>query len=218
MYNEGYYSSIVEVDIRQEICWEAMRLGIFLSNQEQLPNEKTNALIALMCFHSSRFDSRINAEGQYVLYHDQNRELWNKALIQKGEKYLALSSKGSKISKYHLEAAIAYWHTTEDSNSNKWNNILQLYNKLLIIEYSPITAMNRTYALAQANSPEEALKEAKKLDLKENHLYYSLMAELYKLVDNVEQELSYLNLALKYAKRDSEILLLKEKIVKASQS
>ena len=78
--------------------------------------------------------------------------------------------------------------------------------------------MNRTYALAQANSPEEALKEAKKLDLKENHLYYSLMAELYKLVDNVEQELSYLNLALKYAKRDSEILLLKEKIVKASQS
>ncbi len=95
-------------------------------------------------------------------------------LIEVGKEYLQKSSSGRIVSKYHLEAAIAYWYTTD--SDEKYNNILQLYNKLLTLEYSPYIAMNRTYALAMANSAEEALKEALKLDLKENQYYYSLIA------------------------------------------
>ncbi|MCB0855142.1 MAG: sigma-70 family RNA polymerase sigma factor, partial [Bacteroidetes bacterium] len=113
IFNEGYYSNTDDENVKQDFCWEAMRLGIFLSKQTFLPQKNTYALIALMCFHASRIDSRTNSSGQYILYMDQDRGKWNTDLIQKGESYLAKSAHGNKVSKYHLEAAIAYWHTTD---------------------------------------------------------------------------------------------------------
>jgi len=58
-------------------------------------------------------------------------------LIAKGVFFLHRSSQGNKISKYHLEASIAYWHTIKADTKEKWGNILQLYNRLLQIQYSP---------------------------------------------------------------------------------
>ena len=215
IFNEGYYSSVNEDNIRHEICWEAMRLSIFLSEHKNLPKQKIHALIALMCFHTSRLDARFSGEKSDLLYHEQDKSKWNSALIQKGEKYLKLSAAGDIISKYHLEAAIAYWHT-KDTNG-KWNNILQLYNKLLIIEYSPIIAMNRTYALAQANSVDEAIQEAHKLDLKNNHHYFCLLAELYHMNNNIEKEIEYLTVAIGFVNKKSEKELIKHRLEKASQ-
>jgi len=93
-----------------------------------------------MCFHSSRFDARKNDNGEIVLYEDQDDSLWNHELITKGVYFLHKASQGSKISRYHLEANIAYWYTIKSPMPEKWENILQLYNKLLQIEYSPIAA------------------------------------------------------------------------------
>jgi RNA polymerase sigma-70 factor (ECF subfamily) len=139
-----------------------------------------------MCFHSSRFEARINEDGGSILYEDQDTNLWNKELIEKGEYYLNLSSQGNQLSKYHLEAAIAYWHTHKEDTKQKWENILQLYNQLLQIEYSPIAALNRTFALAKANGKKGAIVEAEKLNLSDNHLYYTLLGNLYTDVDNVK--------------------------------
>ena len=61
---------------------------------------------------------------------------------------------------------------------------LQLYNKLLQTAYSPIAALNRTYALAKANGKEQAIAEAEKLQLNGNHLYHSLLGNLYTGRDN----------------------------------
>jgi RNA polymerase sigma-70 factor (ECF subfamily) len=52
------------------------------------------------------------------------------------------------------------------------------------MEYSPVIALNRTYALSKANSKGEAIKEAEKLQLTNNHYYYTLLGELYKETDN----------------------------------
>lgn len=93
------------------------------------------------------------------------------------------ASTGNRLTRYHLEAAIAYWHTIKNDTKEKWENILQLYNRLLQIEYSPIAALNRTYALSKANSTEEAIHEAEKLQLNDNHLYHSLLGNLYSSVD-----------------------------------
>ena len=216
IFNEGYYSSISNENIRQELCWEAMRLCLFLLDQESLPKIKINALMALMCFHTSRLNSRVDHAGNFILFDKQDRSLWNQELIQKGKAYLSRSADGKIVSNYHLEAAIAYWHTTDADD--KWNNILQLYNKLLTIAYSPVAAMNRTFALAHANSVPEAIKEAKKLDLKQNHLYYSLMAELYKMVKNHKEELKFLKLALAHTEKEKEIKLLNRKIEIASRN
>ena len=199
LFNEGYYSSVNEDNIRHEICWEAMRLSIFLSEHKIFPKQKTHALIALMCFHASRLDARISGEEGDLLYHEQDKSKWNSALIQKGTKYLKLSADGDIVSKYHLEAAIAYWHTRE--SDEKWNNVLQLYNKLLTIEYSPIIAMNRTYALARANSIVEAIREAHKLELKNNHHYFCLLAELYRMNGNIKKEIEYLKVAIGLANK-----------------
>ncbi len=101
-----------------------------------------------------------------------------------GEYFLNLASTGSHLSKFHIEAAIAYWHTIKEDSVEKWENILQLYNQLLLIEYSPIAALNRTYALSKATGKQEAIAEAEKINLSNNHLYHSLLGELYHGVDN----------------------------------
>jgi len=68
---------------------------------------------------------------------------------------------------------------------------LQLYNKLLQVSYSPIAALNRTYALSKANGKQEAIREAKKLRLTDNHYYYTLLGELYTGLDNEEARLNF---------------------------
>ena len=179
LFNEGYYSSNQDITIRKDLCLEAMRLTHLLIENEQSAKPSANALLSLMCFQSSRFDARYNQNGETILYQAQDTDLWNRELITKGEFYLDMASQGNEISKYHLEAGIAYWHTLKADTKEKWDNILQLYNHLLMIEYSPIAALNRTYALAKVNGKKEAIIEAEKISLTGNHLYHSLLGELY---------------------------------------
>lgn len=216
VFNEGYYSSVADIDVRQEMCWEAMRYALFLSHQDFLPRADVFALIALMCFHTSRFKARLTTSGEIILLEDQDRSLWDQDLINKGKNYLTYAAGVEHLSIYHLEAAIAYWHTTD--HPDRWNNILQLYNKLLTVQYSPIAALNRTYALAKANSIKEAIVEAKKLDLQDNHLYHSLLAALYEMDGQVEEQGACLKRAISLAKKESESALLKKKLQHLSPS
>ncbi len=180
LFNEGYYSASHNSVLRKDLCLEAMRLTLMLIQNEDSNKPAANALYSLMCFQSSRFEARVNPAGEMVLYDDQDTSLWNKELMIRGEHFLNIASTGVQLSKYHLEAGIAYWHTIKDDTREKWENILQLYNHLLLLEYSPIAALNRTYALSRANGKEQALIEAKKLDLTGHHLYHVLLGELYK--------------------------------------
>ena len=216
LFNEGYYSSTVEENIRHELCWEAMRLGIFLSKQQHLQVSHVHALIALMCFHASRLNARQSGERGNLLYNEQDRAHWDQELIKKGQQYLNLSAKGKLVSKYHLEASIAFWHTQEQDG--KWDHILMLYNKLLTIEYSPLIAMNRSFALAKADSPKKAIEAALKLNLQDNTHYFCLLAELYRMNDNTEQEIINLNKALKLARKENEKDLIQHKLEKALMS
>lgn len=212
LFNEGYYSSNQDITLRKEICWEAMRLTQLLIENPQMNKPFANALLSLMCFQSSRFDARLNQNGEIILYQEQDTDLWNQELIAKGEYFLNEASQGDKISKYHLEAGIAYWHTFKADTKEKWENILQLYNHLLLIEYSPITALNRTYALSKANGKREAIIEAEKIDLTDNHLYHSLLGELYTDVDNA-RAISHFENALVLAKSMADKMLISNKIL-----
>jgi RNA polymerase sigma factor (sigma-70 family) len=212
LFNEGYYSSNQDITLRKDICLEAMRLTYLLIENEQTNKPFANALFSLMCFQSSRFDARRNQNGETILYQDQDTDLWNQDLIAKGEYFLDQASQGDKLSKYHLEAGIAYWHTTKADTKEKWENILQLYNQLLLIEYSPIAALNRTYALAKANGKKEAIIEAEKIELADNHLYHSLLGELYIDIDNGKAIL-HLQKAWALARSMADKMLISKKIV-----
>ena len=207
LYNEGYYSESQEIVVREELSAEAMRLAYLLieNNLTNLP--EVNALYALMCFQSSRFATRKNEYGKIILFQDQDETKWNHELISKGAYHLHQASQGSKISKYHLEASIAYWHTKKADTKAKWENILQLYNQLLMIDYSPIAALNRTYALSKANGKQEAIIEAEKLQLTDNHYYFTLLGELYKDIDPVKSKMNLQTaIALAKTKADKEII------------
>ena len=184
LFSEGYYSTSQNVTLRRDLCTEAMRLNYLLIENPATNIPAVNALFALMCFHASRFEARANDHGEMILYEDQDELLWDRDLINKGIYYLNQASTGTSITKYHLEAGIAYWHTIKEDAAEKWENILQLYNSLLILEYSPIAALNRTFALAKANGKPAAIAEAEKLNLSNNHFYYSLLGNLYTGIDN----------------------------------
>ena len=199
LFNEGYYSVSQDKTHRKELCLEAMRLCTMLVENKSTNLPQVNALLSLMCFHASRFDARIDANGQLVLYEEQDINRWNPDLISKGGYFLNCASSGDKISRYHLEAGIAYWNTQKSDTKEKWENILQLYNRLLQIEYSPVAALNRTYALSKANGKEEAIAEAEKLELQDNHFYYVLLGELYSEIDTAKAK-SHFAKALSLAK------------------
>lgn len=183
LFNEGYYSESQDVVLRNDLCLEAMRLTYLLIENEATNRPEVNALLSLMCFHASRFEARKNLNGEIVLYQEQDEALWNKDLIEKGAYYLHQASHGQTLSRYHLEAGIAYWHTIKADSIEKWESILRLYNQLLIQEYSPIAALNRTFAYSKVYGKAKAITEAKKLILPDNPYYFTLMGELYKDTD-----------------------------------
>lgn len=186
LFSEGYYSASQNTILRKELCAEAMRLLHLLSENTLTARPSIDALLALMCFHASRFEARSGQNGEIILYDEQDETRWDRELIDHGSYLLERASTGTVLSKYHLEANIAYWHTHKQDSAEKWENILQLYNRLLQLEYSPMAALNRTYALSKANGREEAIREAEKLGMDDNPFYFSLLGNLYTDVDNTK--------------------------------
>jgi len=203
LFSEGYYSESNDTVVREDLCMEAMRLTYLLIENDQTNQPDVNALLALMCFQSSRFEARKNSNGEMILYDDQDETLWNDELISKGAYFLHKAAHGNKLSKYHLEASIAYWYTIKEDTKEKWESILQLYNQLLQLEYSPVAALNRTYALSKANGKAQAIIEAEKLQLTSNHFYFTLLGELYKGIDDVKAKENFTK-ALSIAKTQAD--------------
>ncbi|MBS1685430.1 MAG: sigma-70 family RNA polymerase sigma factor [Bacteroidetes bacterium] len=211
LFNEGYYSETSDDMIREDLCREAIRLTALLTENEQTDLPAVSALLALMCFHASRFAARLDHDGDVVLYADQDERLWDQELIASGVKYMNEAARGEHLTRYHIEAGIAYWHTIKEDTTEKWENILQLYNILLQIQYSPVAALNRTYALAKARSKEEAIAEAEKLQLTTNPYYYTLLGELYIGIDKVKAKV-YLEKALILAVTRSDRKVITQKL------
>lgn len=215
LFNEGYYSKTSNRQIRIELCSEATRLALLLAENPLTHTTKVDALMALMCFQSSRLAARADVNGEAILFEEQDKSLWDQSLIQRGNYYLVNATDTNEISKYHLEAGIAYWHTTP-TDDEKWQHILLLYNQLIIIENSPITALNRIFALAKVYGNAKAILEIKRLDLKENSYYQALLGYLYKATDSdksiahYEQAISLTKSIPEKQSLQKEIQLLKE--------
>lgn len=211
LFSEGYYSSSQNIALRQDFCLEAMRLTYLLIEHQPTNLPQVNALMALMCFHSSRFRARIDKHGEMILYHNQDEALWDRELIERGGYFLSMSSAGNVLSKYHIEAGIAYWHTQKEDTQKKWEHILELYNSLLIIEYSPIAALNRIYAFSKVAGKMQAISAAVELELEDNHFYHLLLGDLYTDVDE-KKALAHFMIALKLAKTTADKKIIRHNI------
>lgn len=216
LFNEGYFSKTYNQLIRKDLCLEALRLTLALTESPLTNTPQTNALLALMCFQSSRLDTRTNDKGETVLFDQQDRTLWDQTLIDRGNIYLVNACHNNEVSKYHLEAGIAYWHTTTE-NENKWQYILQLYNQLIIIEYSPVTALNKIFALSRVHGKAFALPEALKLNLTDSNYYHELLGYLYS-DHNSGKAIEHYQQAIRLSKSEAEKQNIKKEIERLGHS
>ncbi len=217
LFSEGYYSESNNTIVRKELCVEALNLAYLLLDNPSTNTHAANALLSLMCFHASRLDARLSATGDIILLDDQDKTLWDGEFIEKGFYYLQQASRWDITSPYYIEASIAYWHTVDNSNADKWPGILKLYDLLLQINYSPVIALNRLWAFSKVNGSVAAIKESEGLRIKKDQFYFILLAELYKTID-VCKAIEYLTSAAEACKTKAEKELVQRRINKLSET
>jgi len=214
LFNEGYHSSHPQKLIREDLCEEAMRLTILLTENATTNLPQTNALLALMCFHVSRFNARMDDKGFIVLLKDQDRSQWNQFLIQRGNEYMSRSARGVTMHAFHIEAAIASTHANAKSYAEtNWTLILDLYDMLLQISYNPVAALNRCLVIGETKGPDMAIQELGKMcELQENCHYNTSLGEMYFKQGNKKTARSFFEKALTQTSSNAEKKLIEKKI------
>ena len=218
LFNEGYNSTNSEELIRKDVIAEAMMLCKLLAenNHTQLP--EVYALMALMCFHSSRSDSRLTTGGEIILLPMQDRNKWNVTLINEGNEYMNKAAFGDEVSTYHIEAAIAFEHcsakTFKDTN---WRKILEYYEWLCKMAPSPVNELNKTVAVMELKGASaalhelDAIKDKKKLE--NYYLYHSLLGEIHSRLHNLPVAKKYFESAINLTHSEKEQKMLRNKIL-----
>ncbi|MDO5979346.1 RNA polymerase sigma factor [Flavivirga spongiicola] len=184
LFNEGYNSTSGDSMIRFELCEEAIRLAEIIASNPTIKSSNTYALLALMTFNTSRFNSRIDEFDNLLDLEHQERNKWDNELIKKGLYYLEFAATQDEVSIYHILATISAHHCTALTyESTDWIGILSLYDMLIEIDKSPIILLNRAVVLSKTGSPKKALKQLTKI--KDNPAfrsyipYYTTKAELH---------------------------------------
>lgn len=181
LFNEGYKSASNDEVIRRDLCVEAIRLGTLLARHPLSNQPKTHALLALMCFHAARLDTRLSSDGEIVLLENQDRSTWNQQLIGLAYSHFKQSSQGEDLSAYHLEAAIASYHAVAPSfEQTNWQAIFYCYNLLYALNPSPIIALNRAIARGYAEGPVAGIEALLNItDLQQHYLYHTALGDFY---------------------------------------
>ena len=214
LFTEGYNSSHPDQLIRHDLCEEAMRLCLLLTKNPLTDLPKTRALMALMCYQASREEARVDSDGNIKLLKDQDRNLWSKPLIEKGNQFLKASASGDEFSEYHLEAAIAACHARASSfETTDWKGILDLYELLSSIKSDPFVEMNKAIVLGFAESPKSGLERLISIKgLENNSIYHTAIADFYYQMNDLMMAKQHYLIALQHSKSKSAIDLLRHKI------
>ena len=165
VFNEGYTATDGDALIRADLCAEAIRLARLLA--ELMPDEpEVLGLLALLLLTESRRPARTAADGSLVLLTDQDRDLWDRALIDEGQAIVRQCLRRNTPGPYQIQAAINAVHSdAATAAETDWLQVLQLYDQLVAIAPSPIVSLNRAVALAEVDGPAPALAEVDALDL-----------------------------------------------------
>jgi RNA polymerase sigma factor (sigma-70 family) len=217
LFNEGYKASSGENLVREELCDEAIRLTQLLAQHRAGNQPKTHALLALMLLNAARIPARQDDEGNLLRLEEQDRSLWDQAMIARGMFHLHESTAGAEISEYHLQAGIAACHATAiDYKSTDWARILSLYDRLIEFDDSPVVALNRAVAVANLRGPEaglqslRAIRDREKLD--SYYLFYSVIGELEMRLSNHAAAAEQFRKAFELAETKSERAFLLKRL------
>ncbi len=216
LFNEGYYSSHSSELIRRDLLAQAMYLCKLLCENEQTQSPPVFSAMALMCFHTSRINSRISPEGEIILLAQQDRSKWSHQLIEEGNDWMNKAAYGEVISTYHIEAAIAYEHCIARTFADThWQRILTYYDMLATLHPTAFIALNRMTVIFKLTGAEATLQQIHHSpfikEWEKHYLYYSLLGDIYSATDRRKAELN-LEKAITLTQSDAEKVLLQKKI------
>lgn len=218
LFNEGYNSLKADELIRKDLCAEAMRLCLLLSEHATGNQPATFALLALMCFQASRFDSRMDEQHSIILLQHQDRNKWDKDLISRGYYFLNHSSQGNLLTVYHIESAIAAEHCLATNfEATNWTRMLYLYDLLLQQKRTPMVILNRAIVLAQLNQVTKAVEEILQIIgidtlLQTHYIYSAVLGDLYLQLGGHQQATKFLQQACSLTTSQAEKKLITEKL------
>jgi RNA polymerase sigma-70 factor (ECF subfamily) len=217
LFNEGYKASQGDELVRRELCDEAIRLTMLLMEHPSGDQPQTHALLALTLLSGARLSARVAAAGNLLLLAEQDRSLWDRAMIQRGLFHLNRSAAGEEISEFHLQAGIAYCHCTAATyEATDWTRILSLYDLLVGINPSPVIALNRAVAISRVCGPEAALEAVEVIrprEVLENYyLFHAALAQFHLETGEPEQAARRFRRALELTGAKSERAFLARKL------
>jgi len=218
LFNEGYSPTQKNELIRFDFCLEAIRLAKILVANESI-KEKTDchALLALMYFNASRFKARINTDDSIIEMERQDRNKWDKDLINSGTYFLNQAIQGKQVSIYLILATISANHCIAKSfGETNWSAILSLYDNLLELEDSPTIRLNRAVALSKAKGNKKAIIELKSIELNsdigEHPMFHTVLAELFKEENEISKTIKHFKKAISLTKNKRDLKLLEKKL------
>jgi RNA polymerase sigma-70 factor (ECF subfamily) len=222
LFNEGYSAHAGENLVRHDLCAEAIRLTSLLADHPAGDQPAVHALLALMLLQAARLPGRTDAAGDLLLLEEQDRALWDRALIGCGLRELERSASGDQLTEYHLQAGIAACHAVAPSYAaTDWPRILADYDELAALSASAVVLLNRAVALAMVAGPRaglDALRRVAELPgMASYHLLYATRAELLRRTGDDTSALESYHLALNYVTTQPERRFLLRKIAECEE-
>lgn len=187
VFNEGYLATGGDELTRAELCTDAVRLARLLA--ELMPDEaEVHGLLALLLLTESRRAARTSAVGALVRLGEQDRTQWDGALIEEGQAIVRACLRRNLPGPYQIQAAIAAVHSdAPEASLTDWNQIVMLYDQLLVQAPTPVVALNRAVAVAELSGPATALALLDELDLPDYHLLHAARGDLLERLDRREE-------------------------------
>lgn len=222
LFNEGYKASSGETLIREDLCREAIRLTQLLAEHPAGNQPKTHALLALMLLNAARIPSRTDREGNLLRLQEQDRSRWHHPMIARGMFHLAHSAAGEELSEYHLQAGIAACHcAAQNYAATDWPHILELYDRLIEFDDSPVAALNRAVAVAEVHGPQagiEAVGAIRNLQsLESYYLLHAVLGEFESRLNHAPVAAAHFRKAMQLAEIKSEQAFLSKRLLACEQ-
>ena len=164
IFNEGWTAGPGAEPIRVALCEEAIWLTQLMT--QLAPKEpEIEGLLALMLLAHARRAARIDASGAFCPLEDQNRDLWDNAMIDQGLAALDIAVARRLPGPFQIQAAISALHVqADDPRKTDWPQILLLYDRLAALTPSPVVSLNRAVALAETGALDRARRELESLN------------------------------------------------------
>jgi RNA polymerase sigma-70 factor, ECF subfamily len=213
VFNEGYSATQGETLLREDLCAEAIRLGLLLAQHLRTTHPSAHALLALMMFQAARLPARVKPNGALAVLAEQERALWDSRFIAAAMRHLAQAASGETMTRYHLQAEIAALHVPAQTD---WPKIAALYAQLEQLEPSPIVTLNRAVALTHAQSPQTGLALIAAIEnhpaLRNYHLLPAVQADLWRKTGDAKKAAHFYRAALACNCTEPERKFLQEQL------